>query len=333
MALVLDAVAIAAQSLVGAALGAAGGTRPRARALARPGHPLRAGARAWRSARCSRRWPGCCRRCSPPTPRCWPRCRSPWWFFVGAAAGGRGGVRHRRGAARCRATPRSCAPRRCSRPLVGFLPLIWASLGFGWGLAGIWTGLAVFMLVRLVAVGCARPLRRLGGDGGGPHLTSDGAPGPRSALRARWRRTRTTAENAHDCGERVRRRRTRTSAEDARDRTRASTGSARVLRITGHGWGRAGPCCRARVPRRPTRAGDRAADSARGMGSRVRHGGRGSTIDRADGLTRGTRRRPPSACSRNTAENPRSTGDAHDARGERVRPRERARPRRTRTSR
>ena len=26
--------------------------------------------------------------------------------------------------------------------VVGFLPLIWASLAFGWGLAGIWTGLA-----------------------------------------------------------------------------------------------------------------------------------------------------------------------------------------------
>ena len=34
----------------------------------------------------------------------------------------------------------------------GFLPLIWASLWFGWGLAGIWAGLALFMLARLVAV-------------------------------------------------------------------------------------------------------------------------------------------------------------------------------------
>ena len=36
--------------------------------------------------------------------------------------------------------------------MLGFLPLIWASLGFGWGLVGIWTGLSAFMLVRLVAV-------------------------------------------------------------------------------------------------------------------------------------------------------------------------------------
>ena len=36
--------------------------------------------------------------------------------------------------------------------VVGFLPLIWASLLFDWGLAGIWTGLAMFMLIRLLAV-------------------------------------------------------------------------------------------------------------------------------------------------------------------------------------
>jgi Na+-driven multidrug efflux pump len=36
---------------------------------------------------------------------------------------------------------------------LGFLPAIWASLAFGWGLAGIWSGLVAFMLIRLVAVG------------------------------------------------------------------------------------------------------------------------------------------------------------------------------------
>jgi Na+-driven multidrug efflux pump len=36
--------------------------------------------------------------------------------------------------------------------LIGFLPLIWLSLAFGWGLAGIWTGLAMFMLLRLAGV-------------------------------------------------------------------------------------------------------------------------------------------------------------------------------------
>jgi putative MATE family efflux protein len=37
--------------------------------------------------------------------------------------------------------------------VAGFLPLIWLSLGFGWGLAGIWSGLTIFMVLRLVLVG------------------------------------------------------------------------------------------------------------------------------------------------------------------------------------
>jgi Na+-driven multidrug efflux pump len=37
--------------------------------------------------------------------------------------------------------------------LVGFLPLIWLSLAFGWGLAGIWSGLSTFLVLRLVFVG------------------------------------------------------------------------------------------------------------------------------------------------------------------------------------
>jgi putative MATE family efflux protein len=34
----------------------------------------------------------------------------------------------------------------------GFLPLIWASLGFGWGLLGIWVGLTTFILLRATFV-------------------------------------------------------------------------------------------------------------------------------------------------------------------------------------
>ena len=34
--------------------------------------------------------------------------------------------------------------------LVGFLPLTWLSLVFGWGLAGIWAGLSAFIVLRLV---------------------------------------------------------------------------------------------------------------------------------------------------------------------------------------
>ncbi|WP_372452272.1 MATE family efflux transporter [Saccharothrix obliqua] len=35
---------------------------------------------------------------------------------------------------------------------VGFLPLIWASYAFGWGLVGIWSGLSAFMVVRLASL-------------------------------------------------------------------------------------------------------------------------------------------------------------------------------------
>jgi putative MATE family efflux protein len=37
--------------------------------------------------------------------------------------------------------------------LAGFLPLIWLSLIHGWGLLGIWSGLTTFMVLRLVFVG------------------------------------------------------------------------------------------------------------------------------------------------------------------------------------
>ncbi|MEJ2855794.1 MULTISPECIES: MATE family efflux transporter [unclassified Saccharothrix] len=35
---------------------------------------------------------------------------------------------------------------------LGFLPLIWLSLAFGWGLTGIWAGLSAFMVLRLVTI-------------------------------------------------------------------------------------------------------------------------------------------------------------------------------------
>ncbi|NUT98220.1 MAG: MATE family efflux transporter [Saccharothrix sp.] len=35
---------------------------------------------------------------------------------------------------------------------LGFLPLIWLSLAFGWGLLGVWTGLSAFMVLRLVTI-------------------------------------------------------------------------------------------------------------------------------------------------------------------------------------
>jgi putative MATE family efflux protein len=36
--------------------------------------------------------------------------------------------------------------------VIGYLPMIWISLAMGWGLVGIWTGLSLFMLLRAIAM-------------------------------------------------------------------------------------------------------------------------------------------------------------------------------------
>ncbi|QMT03845.1 MATE family efflux transporter [Gordonia jinghuaiqii] len=76
----------------------------------------------------------------------------PWWFFVGMLpiAGvvfALDGVLLGSGDAAFLRTA------TLTGALVGFLPLIWLSLIFDWGLAGVWSGLVVFMLVRLATVG------------------------------------------------------------------------------------------------------------------------------------------------------------------------------------
>jgi putative MATE family efflux protein len=148
MALVLDAIAIAAQSLVGAALGA--GDAARARALAarvtRYGLVLGVGFGVLFAALSG---------VLPPvfTPDAAVLAAVPiaWWFFaalqpVAGVVFAIDGVLLGAGDAAFLRTWTLLAA------VVGFLPLIWASLAFGWGLAGIWSGLAAFMLVRLVAV-------------------------------------------------------------------------------------------------------------------------------------------------------------------------------------
>ena len=150
-ALVLDAVAIAAQSLVGAALGApdaaaAARARAVARQVTRYGLVLGLLFAAVFAALAG---------VLPPvfTPDAAVLAVVPiaWWFFValqpiaGVVFAVDGVLLGAGDAAFLRTSTLLAA-------VVGFLPLIWASLGFGWGLAGIWTGLALFMLIRLVAV-------------------------------------------------------------------------------------------------------------------------------------------------------------------------------------
>ena len=150
MALVLDAVAIAAQSLVGAALG--GGDAAPGASGRGSGHAATAWSSGSGSARSSRRCRGCSRRSFTPDAAVLAVVPIAWWFFaalqpVAGVVFAIDGVLLGAGDAAFLRTWTLAAA------VIGFLPLIWASLAFGWGLAGIWSGLAAFMLVRLVAVG------------------------------------------------------------------------------------------------------------------------------------------------------------------------------------
>lgn len=149
MSTVLDSVAIAAQSLVGAALGAA--SVPAARAVGtrvtRYGLVLGVGA-AVLFALGAGVVPGWF------TPDAAVRDAVPaaWWFFVAllpvaAYVFALDGVLLGAGdAAFLRRVTIAAA-------LLGFLPLIWLSLALGWGLAGIWAGLSLFVLGRAVGGG------------------------------------------------------------------------------------------------------------------------------------------------------------------------------------
>lgn len=149
LALVLDSLAIAAQSLVGAALGA--------------GQLTHAKSVAWRvtifSTVAGLILAAVFALGSSVFPSVFTTDRSvldaigvPWWFLVGIlpVAGivfavdgvllGAGDATFMRNATLASA-------------VLGFLPLIWLSLAYGWGLMGIWAGLAIFMVLRLVFVG------------------------------------------------------------------------------------------------------------------------------------------------------------------------------------
>jgi putative MATE family efflux protein len=150
-ALVLDAVAIAAQALVGAALGSPDRGAERARALAgqvtRYGLVLGIGFGVVFAA-----LSGVLPPLFTPDPAVLAAVPVPWWFFaamqpIAGVVFALDGVLLGAGDAAFLRTSTLLGA------VVGFLPLIWASLAFGWGLAGIWSGLALFMVIRLVAVG------------------------------------------------------------------------------------------------------------------------------------------------------------------------------------
>ncbi|MFI6168399.1 MATE family efflux transporter [Nocardia sp. NPDC051052] len=148
LALTLDALAIAAQTLVGAALGA--GDAPGARALARR-------VTGWSEifalglAACFAAGAGLIPKLFTDDPAVLDRTHVTWWFFVciipvaGIVFALDGVLLGAGDAAYLRTTTLGSA-------LLGFLPAIWLSLVFDWGIAGIWSGLVAFMLLRLIAV-------------------------------------------------------------------------------------------------------------------------------------------------------------------------------------
>nr|WP_200902758.1 MATE family efflux transporter [Mycobacterium sp. EPa45] len=149
LALVLDSLAIAAQSLVGAALGA--------------GRPRHAKSVAWRVTIFSTVAAAVLALVFAAGASVLPSLftddrsvlaaiRVPWWFMVaqlpvaGVVFALDGVLLGAGDAAFMRTATLASA-------LIGFLPLIWLSLVFGWGLLGIWSGLSTFMVLRLVFVG------------------------------------------------------------------------------------------------------------------------------------------------------------------------------------
>ena len=148
LSLVLDSLAIATQSLIGAALG--GGEAEQARGLARKvgryglWFGLLTGALF---AALAGVVPGLFTSDSAVL----SQIPHAWWFFVGLqpVAGvvfALDGVLLGAGdAAFLRTATLLCA-------IIGFLPLVWISLALHWGLTGVWCGLAAFMVLRLLAV-------------------------------------------------------------------------------------------------------------------------------------------------------------------------------------
>ncbi len=148
VSLLLDSLAIAAQSLVGAALGAR--TISGATSVARRVTILSVAGAAGLMAVFALGAPDLARIFSDDA-EVLDAVVTPWWFFVamlpvaGVVFALDGVLLGGGDAAYLRTTTLASA-------LVGFLPVIWLSLVFDWGLAGIWSGLCLFMVLRFVAL-------------------------------------------------------------------------------------------------------------------------------------------------------------------------------------
>ncbi|WP_200834638.1 MATE family efflux transporter [Amycolatopsis alkalitolerans] len=148
LSLVLDSVAIAAQSLVGAALG--GGEQRRAKGVAAQ---ITLYGLIFGCVLCAvfAAASGVLPHAFTSDPGVLGEVPHAWWFFValqpvaGVVFALDGVLLGAGDAAFLRTATLASAA-------IGFLPLIWISLAFGWGLTGIWTGLSLFMALRLATV-------------------------------------------------------------------------------------------------------------------------------------------------------------------------------------
>lgn len=148
LSLVLDSVAIAAQSLVGAALGAGDDRQARGIATQITRYGLIFGcALCLAFAGVS----GILPRAFTADPGVLGQIPHAWWFFV-ALQPVAGVVFALDGVLLGAGDAAFLRTATLGGAIVGFLPLIWISLVFGWGLTGIWTGLSLFMMLRLAAV-------------------------------------------------------------------------------------------------------------------------------------------------------------------------------------
>jgi putative MATE family efflux protein len=148
MALVLDSLAIAAQSLVGAALGARDGQAARALARRVTGYGLAFGVvLGVLGTALSGVVPGL----FTSDGAVLAEIGTAWWFFVALQPLG-GVVFALDGVLLGAGDVVFMRNVTLGAAAAGFLPLVWASLGFGWGLAGIWSGLTAFVLIRLAVM-------------------------------------------------------------------------------------------------------------------------------------------------------------------------------------
>ncbi|MDQ3405171.1 MAG: MATE family efflux transporter [Actinomycetota bacterium] len=148
VALVMDSLAIAAQSLVGAALGAGSVKRARGLAWRLSGYGLAFGVvLGVVFAAVS----GVLPRLFTSDAVVLAEMPHAWWFFV-ALQPMAGVVFALDGVLLGAGDAKFLRTATLSSAIIGFLPLVWISLVAGWGLAGIWTGLSLFMVLRLVSL-------------------------------------------------------------------------------------------------------------------------------------------------------------------------------------